>query len=54
MTFEQGLILLLLGVVIGGGLENGRRKFIEKQIKDFWRSQSEQKQIEEEGEDAPR
>jgi len=42
MTFEQGLILLLLGMVLGGGLENGRRKRIEKQIKDFWRNQNEE------------
>lgn len=42
MTFDQGLILLLLGVVIGGGIENRRKKFTEKQIRDFWRNQNEQ------------
>lgn len=48
MSFEQGLILLLLGVVIGGGIENRRRKWLDEQLNSWRRALEGAKQISQE------
>jgi len=54
LTFDQGLILLLLGVIVGGGLENKRKRFLEDRKKEMRRAIYEQRKEWEEGDEDKR